>query len=198
MYAIWRTTSSTMYYSVPGRFSGSKLPEYEFLFERVFLGGDLAPRECLLRLRTIASEQVRNSLGVSLKHDDHGDPITMVTRRTTPSSSMSVTTRDVKIRFPSTDVAGAVYTQQRQSARGNNYGLGHVKDITSKRVAIMVPNGVIKSDAEIVNLSKAYMACNDFRGVDNLYLHALMLKTALDLYEASLADTGLSFLIPSI
>ena len=59
----------------------------------------------------------------------------------------------------------------------------------------MVPNGVIKTDAEIVNLSKAYMDCNDFRGVDNLQLQALMLKTALDLYEASLAKAGPSFLI---
>ena len=109
---------------------------------------------------------------------------------------MWVTTRDVKMRFPSADVAIAVYTQQRQLARGKNSGLGHIKDITSKRAAIMVPDGVIKSDAETFNLSKAYMACNDFRGVDNLQLQALMLKTVLDLYEASLAEAGPSFLTP--
>ena len=39
----------------------------------------------------------------------------------------------------------------------------------------MVPNSVKKTDAEAVNLSKAYMACNDFRGVDNLQFQALML-----------------------
>ena len=61
----------------------------------------------------------------------------------------------------------------------------------------MVPNGVIRTDAETVNLSKAYMACNDFRGIDNLQLQALMLKTASDLYEASLIEAGSSFLIPS-
>ena len=61
----------------------------------------------------------------------------------------------------------------------------------------MVPNGVIKTDAETVNLSKAYMACNDFRGLDNLQLQALMLKMASDLYEASLVEVGSSFLILS-
>ena len=45
----------------------------------------------------------------------------------------------------------------------------------------MVPNGEIKPDAETVNLSKAYMACNEFRGVDILQFQALVLKTALDL-----------------
>jgi hypothetical protein len=94
-----------------GRFSVSKLPEYEILFKHVILGGDLATRDYLLRLRTIASEQVRSNLGVALKHDDHGDPISVVTRRTTPSSSILVTTGDVKIRFPSADVARAAYTQ---------------------------------------------------------------------------------------
>jgi hypothetical protein len=81
---------------------------------------------------------------------------------------MWVTTGDVKIRFPSAEVARAVYTQQRQPSRGNNSGLGHIKDITGKRAAILVSNGVIKTDADTVNLSKAYMACNDFRGLDNL------------------------------
>ena len=61
----------------------------------------------------------------------------------------------------------------------------------------MVPNGVSKTDAETVNLSKVYMACNEFRGLDNLQLQALMLKTASDLYEASLVEPGASFSIPS-
>jgi hypothetical protein len=61
----------------------------------------------------------------------------------------------------------------------------------------MVPNGVSQTDAEIINLSKAYMACNEFRGLNNLQFQALMLKTASDLYEASLAEAGASFLIPS-
>jgi len=106
---------------------------------------------------------------------------------------MWVTTGDVNIRFPSAEVATTVYTQQRQPSSGNNSGLGHVKDITGKRAAIMIPNGMPKSDADAVNLSKAYMACNDFRGVDNLQLQALMLKTALDIYEASLTDAEPSF-----
>jgi hypothetical protein len=108
-----------------GRFSGSNLSDYKILFTQVFLGGELATRDCLLRLRTIASDQVRNNLGVALQHDDHGDPITVVTKRTTPSSSMWVTTGDVKIRFPSAEVARTVYTQQRQPSRGNNSGLGY-------------------------------------------------------------------------
>ena len=91
---------------------------------------------------------------------------------------MWVTTGDVKIRFPSAEVARAVYTQQRWPSRGNNSGLGHITDITGKRDVIMIPNGVIKTDAETFNLGKAYMACNDFRGVDNLQLQALMLKTS--------------------
>jgi hypothetical protein len=61
----------------------------------------------------------------------------------------------------------------------------------------MVPNGVIKIDAEKLYLSKAYMACNEFRGLDNLQLHALMLKTISDLYEASLEEAGIFFIIPS-
>ncbi len=61
----------------------------------------------------------------------------------------------------------------------------------------MVPNGVSKSDAETLNLSKAYQACNKFRGLDNLQLQALMLKTTSDLYEASLEEAGTSFTIPS-
>ena len=60
----------------------------------------------------------------------------------------------------------------------------------------MAPNDVIKTGAETVNLSKAYMACNDLRGIDNLQLQALGLKTASDLYEASLDEAGPSFLIP--
>ena len=39
------------------------------------------------------------------KLDDHGDPITVVNRRTIPSSSKWITTGDVKIRFPSADIA---------------------------------------------------------------------------------------------
>ena len=109
---------------------------------------------------------------------------------------MWVTNGDVKIRFPSAEVARTAYTQQRQPSRGNNYGLGHVKDITSKRAAIMIPNGIPKSDSDSVNLSKAYLPCNDFRGVDNLQLQVLMLKTVLDLYEASLADARSSFTTP--
>ncbi len=41
------------------------------------------------------------------------------------------------------------------------------------------------------------MACNEYRGLDNLQLQALMLKTASDLYEASLVEAGASFPIPS-
>jgi hypothetical protein len=41
------------------------------------------------------------------------------------------------------------------------------------------------------------MACNEFRGLDNLKLQALMLKTASDLYEASQDEAGASFSIPS-
>jgi hypothetical protein len=61
----------------------------------------------------------------------------------------------------------------------------------------MVPNGVTQTDPEIVNLSKAYLAWYKFRGLDNLQLQALMLKTASDLYEASLVEAGDSFSIPS-
>jgi hypothetical protein len=110
---------------------------------------------------------------------------------------MWVTTGDVKIRFPSVDIVKAVYTRQRQPERGINSGLGHIKDVTGKRVTIMVPNGVNKTDSETVNLIKAYMACNEFRGRDNLQLQALMLKTASDLYEAFLAEAGDSFSIPT-
>jgi hypothetical protein len=110
---------------------------------------------------------------------------------------MWVTTGDAKIRFPSSAyIARTVYTQQRQPERGNNSGLGHIKDITGKRAAIMVPNGVSKTDAKTINLSKAYLPCYEFRGLDNLQLQALMLKTASDLYEASLAEAGDSFSIP--
>jgi hypothetical protein len=96
-----------------GRSSGTELPEHEILFKKVFPSGDLATRECLLKFRTIASEQVRSNLVVALNHDDHGDPITMVTRRISPSSSVRVTTKDVKIRLPSAEVARVVYHQQR-------------------------------------------------------------------------------------
>ncbi len=61
----------------------------------------------------------------------------------------------------------------------------------------MVPNGASKTDAETLNLSKACLACNEFRGLDNLQLQALVLKTTSDFYEASLAKAGASFLIPS-
>jgi hypothetical protein len=109
---------------------------------------------------------------------------------------MWITTGDVKIRSPSSEVARTVYTQQRQPSRGNNFGLGHVKNITRKRAAIMIPNDIPKSDSDSVNLSKTYLACNDFHGVDNLQFQALMLTTVLDLYEASLADAGSSFSTP--
>ena len=65
-----------------GRFSGSRLPENEILFKQVFPGVEHATRDCLLRLGTVASEQVRGNLGVALEHDDHGDPISVITRRT--------------------------------------------------------------------------------------------------------------------
>ena len=79
------------------RFFAYDLPEYEILRKQIFPGDDLATRDCLLRLRTTPSEQVRSNLGVALKLDDHGDSITVVTRRTTPSSSKWVTMGDVKI-----------------------------------------------------------------------------------------------------
>ena len=83
---------------------------------------------------------------------------------------MWVTTGDVKIRFPSAEVAKLVYSQQRQPSRGKNSSLRHVKDITGKLTAIMILNGIPKSNSDSVNLNKAYLACNDFRGVDNLQL----------------------------
>jgi len=116
--------------------------------------------------------------------------------RLSPPPCGSPLAGDVKIRFPSADVARAIYTQQHQPERGNNSGPVHLKDITSKLAAIMVPNGVLKSKADTGNLTKAYMACNDFRGIDNLQLQARMIKTAFDLYKASLAEAGPSFLIP--
>ena len=57
----------------------------------------------------------------------------------------------------------------------------------------MVPNGVSKIYADTVNISKTYMAYNDVRGVDNLQLQALMLKTALDLSKASMVEAGPAF-----
>ncbi len=111
------------------RFSASNLLEYDILFKQIFPGGDLATRDCLLRLRTTASDQVRNNLGVALKLDDHGDRIIVVTRRTVPSSSMWVTTGDVKIRFPSADIARAVYTQQRQPELGNSLALATLRTV---------------------------------------------------------------------
>ncbi len=61
----------------------------------------------------------------------------------------------------------------------------------------MIPNGDSKTIAETINLNKAYLACYEFQGLDNLQLQALMLKMASDLYEASLAEAGDSFSIPS-
>ncbi len=61
----------------------------------------------------------------------------------------------------------------------------------------MVPNGVSKINAETLNLNNAYLTCNEFRGLDNLQLQALMLKTTSDLYKASLEEPGASFTIPS-
>ncbi len=86
---------------------------------------------------------------------------------------MWVTTGDAKVRFPSAEVAWAVYTQQRKPSRGNNSGLGDIKDITCKRASILIPNGVSKADAENVSLNKDYLACSDYRGIDNLQLQAL-------------------------
>jgi hypothetical protein len=65
------------------RFLAYNFPKYEIMFKQIFPGGDLVTRDCLLRFHTTASDQVRNNLGVTLKLDDHGDPITVVTRRTT-------------------------------------------------------------------------------------------------------------------
>ncbi len=49
-----------------GRFSGSKLTENEIMFKQVFPNGDLDTRDCLRKLRTIASGQVRSNLGDAL------------------------------------------------------------------------------------------------------------------------------------
>ena len=111
------------------------------MFTQVFPTGDLATRDCLLKFRTIASEQVRSNLCVALTQDDHGDPITVVTRRISPSSSMWVTTGDVKIRIPSAEVAKVVYYQQRKQSRGKNSGLGYLKGIAGKRCDI-IPIGI--------------------------------------------------------
>ncbi len=123
--------------------------------KQVFPSGDLATRVCLLKFRTIASEKVRSNFGVALIQDDHGDPITVVTRRISPSSSMWVINGDVKIRFPSAEVAMVVYHQQRRQLRVKNTSLGHLKDINGKRCAAVIRNGVSKEDAENVALSKA-------------------------------------------
>ncbi len=128
----------------------------------LFPSGDLATRECLLQFRAIASEQVRNNLGVALTHDDHNVPITVVTRKIPLSSSMWVTTGDVKIRFSSTEVARAVYYQQREQSRGKNSGLGYLEDIIDKRCAIIIPDGVSKEDTDNAMMCMANLACPDF------------------------------------
>ncbi len=72
------------------RFSGSKLAENGIMFKMFFPSGDLVTRACILKFRTIVSDQVRNKLGAALTRNDHGDPITVFTKRVSPSSSMCV------------------------------------------------------------------------------------------------------------
>ena len=67
-----------------GRLSWSKLPENGIPFKHFWPNGKLTTKECLFEFRTTAPEPVRNNLGFALTIDDHGDPITMVTKRTTP------------------------------------------------------------------------------------------------------------------
>ncbi len=74
-----------------------------------FPSDDLATRDKLLKLCTIASDQFRSNLGVALTRDAHGNPITVATRIISSSSSIWVTVEDVKIRFPSSEVAKVVY-----------------------------------------------------------------------------------------
>jgi hypothetical protein len=78
--------------------------------------------------------------------------------------------------------------QHREQSRVNKPSLGYLKDMTDKRCAIIIPSGVSKGDADNTALTKAYLACSDFRGLDNLLFHARLLKTASDLYEATLVE----------
>jgi hypothetical protein len=80
--------------------------------------GDLATRECLLQFCTIASEQVRSNLGVALTLGGHRDPITVISKRISPSFSVWVIIGDVEIRFISTDVAKVVNYLQPNASNG--------------------------------------------------------------------------------
>ena len=70
----------------------------------------------------------------------------------------------------------------------------HLKYLTAKLCITIIPNGVSRGDAENSALNKAYLACLDFRGIDNLLLQASMKKTAADLYDAVLLDPHSEYL----
>ncbi len=59
------------------------------------------------------------------------------------------------------------------------------------------PTMSLGGDADNAVLSKAYLACPDFQGLDNLLLHALLIKTTSDLYESALSKSTVYLLVPT-
>ncbi len=94
--------------------------------------------------------------------------------------------------FPWRKSSGWFTTDNASNRAEKKSGLCYLKDITGKRYAIIIPNGVSKGDAGNADINKAYRACLDYRCLDNLLLHALLLKNGFrpTLYEATLAEAN--------
>jgi hypothetical protein len=163
------------------------------MFKQFFPSGDLATRDCVLKFHTIASGQVCINLGVVLTLDDHGDPIIVVTRIRSLWSPLG-TLKFASLRLTS---QGWSTTNNASNRAAKNYGLGYLKDITRKRCATIIPNGSSPREADNAALGKAYLACPHGRDLDNLLLHALLIRTASDLYEAALEESNAYLTIPT-
>jgi hypothetical protein len=127
--------------------------------------------------------------GITFVADELGDPITILTKRSRANNAW-VTSGDVKVRFLTKDIAVDVFHQQRDSLRASTTCAGFLTDPTGLRCPALIPPGLPKGDTEDVSLRRAFISCEDFRGLDNSGLTELLRATVHDLYETVYAEAG--------
>ena len=153
-----------------GRYSGATLPKHEIVFRHVFERGQSATREILQACRTYAVHVLRKRLGIALKIDVQGDPVTLVTKKTNINSDWLLA-GDIRGRFPSKRSAISAFEQQRAPVGGRGNNESRVLTHGGNIIQTLLPTGHISNESNEPSLHKVFVSCELLRGKDNGEFH---------------------------
>jgi len=181
-----------------GRYSGSTLHQNELVFRHIYPSGLPATRELLQSCRTEAHSAIRKRLGVNLMHqDDHGDIITVVTKKSEQLQGAWILTGDIRVRFPSSRAAISAYDQQRNQHNNRDPRAERLLTHEGQVSPTLIPSGHSNEASEDATLHRVHASCAAFRGKDAAGLLQLFRDSLSRKYENITAlDTADTFQVP--